>query len=398
MRLFAACLTVTLTLFSPWALPRAPAAVPHSLESAKEFFLEGKYRQAADELEEFLKSSPEDPRALQLLSATREKISVSEEFLNGAEDDYNAGNLDSALEKLETALALDEYNYRARSMASEILAELAMEYGVDGDFLGALENLYRARSLTPGDDYIEEMIRINEDLVPESLRPPEPDREFEKRVSLPAGIDWDAEYTPEERAGPGPLHAAAAVLLTAGVSGVILIRRKRRPVKAPQEQEPPESAEKEKDTGAAAETGSYEKKIRKIEIIESELAGKDPYENRVAINMLKQFLNDSDHRVKLRIVESIHRIDPSTAAGTLKKIILNEKGEYRAGACRLAGRLGSPEAAELLIELAAIPGLDEKTPLLEALKTAYTRPGLEPEKQRDIKKVIVRLSGGKWVG
>jgi tetratricopeptide (TPR) repeat protein len=125
---------------------------------------------------------------------------------------------------------------------------------------------------------------------------------------------------------------------------------------------------------AKKELSEYDKKMKKIEIIESSLGGDDPYENQVALNMLEDFSSDKDFRIRLRVVGVLHKIDPDVAVEIIRKVIGQENDEYRNAACKLMEKLHSPACVDLLLELSDSRDNNMRKLVLDALNRLIQNP------------------------
>ena len=139
------------------------------------------------------------------------------------------------------------------------------------------------------------------------------------------------------------------ILITGGLFFIIVRLKKVRQVSEETKEESRQEAEVKSEEGEGL--SEYERKIKKLEIIETELVGKNPYEKQVALSMLEQFLKDDDYRIKLRVIEIMHEINSETSVNILERIIKQENTEYKIAACKLLGELKSSHSIELLVKL-----------------------------------------------
>ncbi|NLB35022.1 MAG: hypothetical protein GX817_04285 [Elusimicrobia bacterium] len=99
---------------------------------------------------------------------------------------------------------------------------------------------------------------------------------------------------------------------------------------------------------APVPVADFDTKMKQIGLIESKMIVKAPDK---ALDKLAEYIDDEDYRIKIRIIEVIHKIDPAIATEIARDIIVEEQDPIRSAACDLLGRLDSVESAVAIFEL-----------------------------------------------
>jgi tetratricopeptide (TPR) repeat protein len=373
--------------------------------SAESLYLEGRYEQSITALNEILKASPDYSRAKELIVEVEKKIDLTEGIINQGLDKYNKGNLLGALKHFETAHDKDTSNYKLRSLITKVLTELGMEYSFVGQHEKSLVYLNRAKELSIDDKEIEDLIKINKAIseadinennsVSESMDTEKMEEmlvAFEEYQSKQDKIlneyqeaqsrmqdmlhsstrERDRLYslllkerkTQEENISKQEsritfknilwlsLVSVALLSFVFIVVGIFIGTNSDKKVRNIFHDRFIKSLNKIPDK-ESFDLAEYEKKIKKLDIIEKELAGGNPFENEIALNILDQFLHDADFRIRLRVVKVLHEIDAQTAVDILGNIITGDAGEHRKAACKLLGDFESLQSIDLLLKYTA---------------------------------------------
>ncbi|MGM0442234.1 MAG: HEAT repeat domain-containing protein [Elusimicrobiota bacterium] len=341
-------------------------------------------------------------------------------LLQQASDNYEKGNLAEAEKLIDKALQKDSDNEVLKDTAVTILTELGIEYSFKDDYESALEYYLRAQEIRPNNKDIKDFIEttrqfMGEDVsATEDTRTPEDmenileafkeyrqrqeqllEKYDETRVQMQhsLGETLQEKQTVEEKLQEREkqleealtekketrrlwLGVIIGVVLIAGGGFIILYK------KLTKDKEIAVSKKIEEEEKNPEET-EYERKMKKIEIIENELTTENPYENQVALNMVEQFLDDEDYRIRLRIIEVIHKIDPDSATEILKDIIKEETGQFRDGACKLLGDLISEKNIKLLLQL-----VENREYLREVLYEPLVHAATQLDNDRELKSEI----------
>jgi hypothetical protein len=137
---------------------------------------------------------------------------------------------------------------------------------------------------------------------------------------------------------------------------------------------------------AGADLSDHEKKMRKLGIIERELAGRDPRENQVALKMLDDFLKDGSYKIRLKAIRILHDIDPQKAVKSLEPLMKSQ--ELRPEIESLIKDIYSPDIVELLLKLAGSENQELKRMAVSALIEIMKKQKIDPELEIKIKKTI----------
>jgi len=349
---------------------------------AKKYYREGRYKDTIRAYEKILKILPNHEESLKMISKCRQKIALTEDLIIEAVDRYKEGTLLKALEKLRMAFKKDSQSYKVRYLLTKILTELGMEYSFVGRHSKALDFLNKAHELSPDDQTINGLIKISESLLltkKEDIETVSAQAvNMEKIEEMFAAFE---EYQKKQVKIISEYNEAQSKMQEMLQSSEkekkrLLALLKNREIQLKEIFENQKKEEKMnifqnryfllslsmllvafifiagKYSGKKhKKLSDYEKKIRKLKIIESELAVHNQKESQVALTMLEQFLKDRDYKIKLKVIKLIHKIDPKAAINMLDDIIMNKKGDFRKGAFRLLGELKTLDSIELLLRV-----------------------------------------------
>lgn len=198
------------------------------------------------------------------------------------------------------------------------------------------------------------------------------------------------------------LWFAGLAVLAAILSGVILVRKlkvKKDNYLAQSKLQKEMLESFDKLSGESQKRLSeYEKKNKRLEIIEAELVGDRQFENQVALRMLSTFFEDAEYRIRLRAVKLLHRIDSHRAVQILWKIIKQETGEIRVASCSLLGEMSSDVSVKLLLKLADVRNDELKKAVLASLVRILNSEGTAVELKKKIRYKLDEISsGGDWI-
>lgn len=421
---------------------------------AKKFYSEGKYEQSLKEFEKILSVSPEHKESLRMINVCKKKINLTSDLINQALDKYKSDSLTDALEKLDLAFQKDDRNFQVKTLMIKVLIELGMEYNLTDNYRKALEYFEKAKELDSEDEMIKDMIRINKAMLESSFDLESQNKEVEdskKKISVfekyqrnqvraligyakeQSRIQEILDESNKEKQKLYKLLTAKEELLTnilnkqkderkelfgfmqknlAVIGGVIgitvvagffLIQKQLKQNRFQSEiqrkfQEKVFKSFRKSLEQDKTQHSEFEKKVKKLEIIESELVGENPYENQVALNMIEQFLNDIDYKVKLKAVKVLHRINSQDAIGVLEEIIKQETGEFRQDACELLGEIRSRKSISLLLMFADSQNDDIKKSALFSLSEVIKDPNIGSEMKTKIEDKINKVyKKGDWV-
>jgi tetratricopeptide (TPR) repeat protein len=386
---------------------------------AKKYFDEGKYDKSIKEFEVILELSPSHQESLRMIDICNRQIALTETLLDNALDEYKNGELKKALSKLEEARKKDRKNFQLRSLIVKVLTELGMEYSFVELHHEALEFLERAKQLSPEDKKIQDMINISNSMIKNGLANESEEsqdntdelkkmsavfEEYQKQqneilkdyIKTQARLQEILESSENEKAkiyklleereelldevlkegknilslGKKTIWIAAGLALVLMLfTGIILKKRiiKNREIAQIEKDFQDKIIQSIKVSDGKQELSEYEKKLKKLDILDSEMTDMNSLEDEVAVNIVSQYLNDVDYRIRLRAVNILHKVEPKKAVQILCKIINSETGEIRASACNLLGEIDSDYSVELLLRLADSKHDDIKKNALAAM-------------------------------
>ncbi|MFH1416440.1 MAG: HEAT repeat domain-containing protein [Elusimicrobiota bacterium] len=355
---------------------------------AKDYLKKGDYEAAVRACLKILAVEPTHSESLHMVEVCRKKINLTKDLIDEAIVEYEQGRLTAASGKLELAYKKDPSNFRIKSLKMKIFVGLGMEYSSIGQHAKALTYLKKAQFLFPEDRKISDMVNMTGSLAGEQQvssggvsdeagqhekagKVLEFFEDYQKKSDIMIEEYRQAhlqmrEFLQNTRTADlnsrnsifNKGNVAVAALPIALIAMLLVVFRNRAPGK----------------DGSDAVPGSngkivqeHEKKLKKLDIIESELATDNTKENQVALNILSQFYADADFRVRLRAIEVLHKIDPGNAVEMLDKIIQNEIGQIRIAACGLLGEINSEDSIELLIKYTDAEDNEVKKAVLASL-------------------------------
>lgn len=426
------------------------------LTYAEILYDEGKYEQAVKECELILSLDLGHLKSREMISMCRNKIDLVAGLINQAMDEYKKSALVEAVEKLEMAYEMDDKNHKLKALMVKVLTELGMGYNFIAMYREALNCLERAQELSPDDVAIHELIQISRSMIlepaEEEIAEVNENREVEKLEEMLAvfekhrerqdGLildysesqakiqqllessesekkklynmlkekemllsDFIAEQKGKRQEFAGFIKRNSLIIGSLAVLTVVLVVFLiNRQVRIKQINLEIEKKQKELQRVQEAPLkdrkvlSDYERKIKKLEIIESELAGENPYENQVALNMLEQFLTDKDFRIRLRVIKVMHSINAGAAVDILNRIIKQEKNEYKVAACKLLGEFESPASVKLLLELDDRADDDMRKSVVSSLANTLNRKGINNELKDEVRnKLDAYAQQGGWI-
>jgi HEAT repeat protein len=143
----------------------------------------------------------------------------------------------------------------------------------------------------------------------------------------------------------------------------------------------------------------YEKKLKKLEIIEKELTDENYHENQMAVRMLKDFLDDKDRRVELDAVRVLHKINPKEALNHIAVLLKKEKSSaLRIEACRKLGEMVSKESIDLMLNLAQSKSEDIKRTAFSVLSGIMNKNIISGNYKSEVKQKLQEIAKKeRWV-
>ncbi|MFH1415787.1 MAG: hypothetical protein ABIH89_06865 [Elusimicrobiota bacterium] len=426
-------------IFLPAAAESAEdQAISRIYYQAEELYAIGKYEQAVSKLEEILKTRPDHEDTSVLMKECRKKIDLTSGLLNEALRSYIEGNPVSALEKLNVAFSRDNKNYQVNKLLVKILTELGEGQKNAKNYSESRKYLNKALEISPDNEKAKTIFEeVNRELSKKAktVEVPAKEKNVEKK-KLPVQkinetkkkeqpiidqkkeeellrkiehvekekegllrkleekekiITQVTEKNMEQERGPGVSSwyriIAFIMLAISGLTVLWLFVFGRYPFRRIRDFKSYDKIDTE-----------FEKKMKKLEIIESKFAGEDPYENQVALNMLEEFVHDPDYRVKLVMVKILHKISPEIAVGIAGRMIKREKGSFKSAACRLLGELVSPESIDLQLALLESEDKDIRKSAKYSLSRMLASSRIDEETKKIIKMRIDEAdASGDWI-
>lgn len=404
---------------------------------ARKYFDEGKYDKAIVEFTRIIELSPEHQESLRMIDVCDKKKKLTENLLNEAIALYNRGSLSASLNILEQAHAKDNIRYEINTLMAKILTELGMEYSIVGNYEKSLNYFKRAQLFAPADPTILDLINIGAQMLEASLL--ESDT-YEEEKTVPADMGKMTEafnkYHEQQkkilseydktlahlkevvdasrqikrfdmsRAGMFIKKNSAYFLIFILVFSAVMFfifkaisrSKKSKIVNEKVFQEKMLISFDKISKVYDKQTPEFDKKIKKLNIIEVELTGDNKMENKIAEHMLESYFNDINYKVRLKAIQILHKVDPERAVQIIEDIIKREKGEIMLEAIKLLGEISSDYSLELLLKLTEYKKDDIKktalTSIVKILNTAITTDDMKKKINKKLKDIY---SDGDWI-
>ncbi|MBN2408002.1 MAG: hypothetical protein JXJ19_09940 [Elusimicrobia bacterium] len=159
-----------------------------------------------------------------------------------------------------------------------------------------------------------------------------------------------------------------------------------------------ESLKKYSESQRTSAPAEDDKKHKKLEIIKKELVGRDRNENEVALRMLRGFLSDKDNDIVLKAVRILYEVNPGEAVDIIKKIIIDEKQDFREAACTMLGEIGSEICIEKLLELVEHRDKEVRKSCMNVLVKVLNRKDITGELRQVVEKKVTEIyKKGEWI-
>jgi len=428
---------------------------------AVKYFNEGKYEKSIEEFKKILEISPGHQESIRMIQKNRQRIELTRKMLDDALKKYNEGALREALLLLENAYRKDSGNFKIRSLLSKVLTELGIEYSLTGDHKNACIYFKKALKFSPEDKEIIELISISKSMIgqgieDEDYREENTDQEekaeqekkenekleemmavFEKyqksqnklmqnyfkvqeefkkmmersekeKLRLYSMLKAQEEevknllQSREKQTNIIYENIKKSIFIAGGallfvfifIGTALLIKGKSNGYSKGDLKELLASVEKI----PKEEISDFDKKIKKLQIIESEFSEGSPEENQMGLKLLNSFLNDEDLRIQLQAVKILHKINSKQAVKIIVNLLKKNKAEARYEVCKALGSLVSRESIDTLIKLSSVKDEKIKKISVSALAELANRKNVPEKIKKTIKVRLAKIGGkDKWI-